>query len=416
MTSAEKKVKFELDNMAVVLGRKDVEPITIEEALETVRQIIVDVAKKNHTMIDYYIHPGKVPSEIEAYRPRLEILHARVQSLSELDLDKLGSLVDQATALACAFLLPIIDQLLSAIHGFQQVFINRYDEKLARRRPYDNAYNALTYTERQLEQFQKEQRSRGQRKLAESMTPIPQRNDEPRFCRFAIAFTNDRDQGRLSQVLQEDLTKDDRERLREHGGAFLSWDCPGCAFRLKYHVVSSVSASILSTDDVRSHSSASQIQYRPSWLVKCHLYQSPSKDRRGSTRADDKTPSTSRGRRGSLAATRRQSEIVSPRSSGSFWFGTPRRSKSVVSKEKSSTSQNRESTTTAKYGCPFCFVVGKEAGHMEYRNGRELAEHMAGKHHVKRAPSGLMLEKYRVGIDGKCAENVRKWEVNIRSR
>lgn len=396
--------------MAVTLSRRDVAPIHVEEAINCVRQIIIDVAKKNHTMIDYYIDPRRVPQEIEAYRPRLEILHARTQSLSDLNLDKLGMLVDQAAALVCAFLLPIIDQLLSAIHGFQHILINRYDEKLARRRPYDSAYNVLVDTERRLEQFQKEQRMH-QRKLAESLSLMPLRSAEPRFCSFAVAFTNNRDLGKLSQVLSENLTKEDKDRLRAHGGAFLSWDCPGCAFRLKYHIISSVSSSILSTDDVRSHSSAPQIEYRPSWLVKCHLYQSPNKSSRGSIRTDDKL-SMSGGRRGSV--TRRQTEVINPRSSGSFWFGTPKRSQSVMIREKSSTTQGREGT--AKYGCPFCFVTDREAGHMDFRNGRELAEHIAGKHYVKRAPSGLMLEKYRVGVDGKCADKMGKWEVNIRSR
>lgn len=397
--------------MAVVLGRRDEAPISVEEAINCVRQIIVDVAKKNHTMIDYYIDPRRVPQEIEAYRPRLEILHARTQSLSDLNVDKLGMLIDQAAALVCAFLLPIVDQLLSAIHGFQQILITNYDEKLARRRPYDSAYNVLIDTERRLERFQREQRARGQRKLAESLTLMPLRRDQPRFCSFAIAFTNNRDLGKLSQVLPENLTKEDRDRLREHGGAFLTWDCPGCAFRLKYHILSSVSSSILSTDDVRSHMSAPQVEYRPSWLVKCHLYQSPNKSGRGPSRADDKL-SMNGSRRGSVV--RRQSEVTNPRSSGSFWFGTPKRSQSVMIRDKSSTAQGREGT--AKYGCPFCFVTDREAGHMDYRNGRELAEHIAGKHHVKRAPSGLMLEKYRVGVDGRCADKAGKWEVNIRSR
>lgn len=396
--------------MAVVLGRRDVVSISVEEAIECVRHIIIDVAKKNHTMIDYYIDPRRVPQEIEAYRPRLEVLHSRTQSLSDLNLDKLGMLVDQAAALVCAFLLPIIDQLISAIHGFQGILINQYDEKLAQRKPYDSAYNVLIDTERRLERFQKEQRLH-QRKLAESLSLVPLRGVEPRFCSFAIAFTNNRDLGKLSQVLPENLTREDKDRLREHGGAFLSWDCPGCAYRLKYHIVSSVSSSILSTDDVRIHSSAPQVEYRPSWLVKCHLYQSPNKGNRGSIRTDDKL-SVSGGRRGSV--TRRQSEVINPRSSGSFWFGAPKRSQSVMIREKSSTTQGREGTP--KYGCPFCFVTDREAGHMDYRNGRELAEHIACKHHVKRAPSGLMLEKYRVGIDGRCADKVGKWEVNIRSR
>lgn len=404
--------------MAVVRSNQRVPPISIEEAIESIRNVIIDVAKKNRTMIDYYISPKRVPTEIEAYKPRLEMLLTRVHSLAELDLPNLTMLVDQAPALMCAFLLPIIDQLLSAISNIQQIFINHYDRELARRQPYREAYDVLQYRGRQLEQLHRVQMSHSQQRPAESLSPLRLGDSEYVFCQYAIAFTNDRDQGRLSQVLPEDLTKEDRDRLRNSGGAFLSWDCPGCAFSLKYHIVNSVSSNILSTDDIRTHPSAPGVQYRPSWLVKCHLYQAQSKGRRGSDPVEDsrfntaeRRMSTSDARRGSMV--RRQSEIVSPRSSGSFWFGTPKRSKTVVVKGKTTSLASKEKT--ARYGCPFCFVVGKEDRHMEYRNGRELAEHIASRHHAKRAPSGLILDKYQVGIDGRCSDELGRWELNLRS-
>src|SRR4051794_37425077 len=120
--------------MAVVLGEDDVLPITIPEALESLTRLIVDVVRKNRTMIDYYIYPRETPSEVEAYKPRLEVLYTRVESLSSIDLQKLTLLVDDAAALVSAFILPIIDQLLNAVHGVQQIFINHYDRDLEQRK------------------------------------------------------------------------------------------------------------------------------------------------------------------------------------------------------------------------------------------------------------------------------------------
>lgn len=409
--------------MAVVRSNHGIAPISIEEALESVRNVIVDVAKKNRTMIDYYIHPKRVPPEIAAYKPRLEILHARVQGLTELDMPNLTRLIDQAVAVVADLILPIIDQLLSAIRNIQQLFIIQYDRNLDRRQPYATVYDVLQYRGRQLEQVRIEQMSYSRMRPAESLSRLPSSSDrEYTFCPYAIAFVNHRDEGGLSQVLSEDLGKEDRERLRRSGGAFLSWDCPGCAFSLKYHVGSSAGSSIQSTDDVRTHPSAPGVQYRPPWLVKCHIYQARSKVRRGSSSTDDarfKAANQRNGksdtRRGSMV--RRQSEVVTPRSSGSlFWFGAPTRSKSAVIIAKGKSSSNTNGQFTAKYGCPFCFATGRESEHMDYRNGRELAEHIAHKHRIDRAPSGLMLERYQVGIDGQCSDEVGRWDLNLGSR
>lgn len=397
--------------MALVRNHERIAPITIDEALLSVDHIILDVVKKNRTLIDYYIYPKKTPPDIDAYKPRLQILYTRVESLAALDLSKLTLLVDDAAALVSAFLLPIIDQLLNAIYGIQEIFINHYDRGLKSRKPYGAAYETLIYRKKQLKRFYNEQMTDMRRKLPESLTYIPRGNAESMFCRYAVAFANRRDQGKISQVQVQDLTSDDKERLQASGGAFLSWDCPGCSFRLKYHIVSSVSSSILSTDDVRCHSSVPEVEYRPSWLVKCHLHQASSKNGQESGRVENgrRRSSTTEVRRGSTS--RRQSDSKTPRSSGIFWFGGPRRSKSDVTKK---TTSIRVKETGPKYGCPFCFVTGKEIGNMNYRYGRELAEHIATKHHFQRPPSALMLERYRVGLDGKCAGNIRRWDLNIR--
>lgn len=391
---------------------EDVLPITIPEALDSLTKLIGDVNRKNRTMIDYYIYPKETPSEIEAYRPRLQVLFTRVESLSALDLPKLTLLVDDAAAFMSAFLLPIIDQLLNAVHGVQQIFINHYDRDLEDRKPYNGVYTTLEYRERQLKKFQADQMRNPQRRLPESLTPMPPNPTEPSFCRFAIAYMNHRDHGKLSQVMSEELSSDDKEKLRNSGGAYLSWDCPGCAFKLKYHVVSSMTSNIQLTDDVRSHSSVPEIEYRPAWLVKCHLYQPKSKNVKYSPAWDDRRESATDSRRGGTV--RRQSDTRSHRTSNPFFFGGPRRSQSEVITNKYTTTHIRSKETYAKYGCPFCFVTGREHGHMDYRNGRELAEHIAARHHLGKPPSSLVLEKYMVGLNGRCADNVRRWDLNVR--
>lgn len=192
----------------------------------------------------------------------------------------------------------------------------------------------------------------------------------------------------------------------------MSWDCPGCDFKLKYYVVNSMTCNIHSTEDVRSHSSVPEIEYRPTWLVKCHLYQARSKNGREPPVWDDRRESVTNTRRGGTV--RRQSETRSLRASNPFFFGASRRNRSEVITEKYTTADIRNNDLGAKYGCPFCFVTSREHGHMDYQNGRELAEHIAARHHLGKPPCSLMLEKYMVGLNGRCADNVRRWDLNIR--
>lgn len=401
----------------------DLLPITIPEAIESLNNTILEVVRKNRTLIEYYIYPQETPSEIEAYKPRLHALHLRVESLAAISLPKLTLVVDDAAALIAAFLLPIIDQLLNAVHGIQEIFVNHYDRDLAQRKPYGTLYETLLYRERQLKVFQKDQMQSPQRKLADALNPIPPTSSQPVFCRFAIAFANARDYGKVSQVLSDDLKPEDVDRLRNDGGAFLSWDCPGCAFKIKYHISSSMASNIHATDDVRTHSSIPEIQYRPSWLVKCHLYQAKSTDRRASVYADEPETPRPKSRRESVGArqqtvTKRQAEARSPKPVSLFSFGTPqvRRTKSEVKTTKVvSTKQIVEKATKPLYGCPFCWVIGKDYGHMGYCHARDLTEHISARHSVNRAPSSLVLEKYMIGLNGKCAANVRRWDLNIRS-
>lgn len=403
------------------------QPITVPEAIQSIQTLILEIVRKNKTMVDFYIHPKPTPTEVELYAPRLQVLYSRCETLASLDMPKLTLLVDDAAALVSAFLLPIIDQLLNAVHGFQQIFINHYDRKLEQRKPYGGVYDALEYREKQLKKFQGDQMRSPQRRLPETLTPASPSTAEQTFCRFAVAFTNHRDHGKLAHVHQEELSREEREKLVNSDGAYLSWDCPGCAFKLRYHVANSLAANILATDDVRSHSNAPEVEYRPSFLVKCHLYQRKSEDEDDDLAFGTVRTSFARGGRRNTyeevrtsRTTGRKSDARSNRSSGLFFFGTgTKRSKPDIGTERTEryrSSRAKSPIYSAKYGCPFCFVVGKEYGHMEYEHGHELAEHIAARHNLSRPPSALMLERYMVGLDGKCAENVRRWDLNIKSR
>lgn len=404
----------------MLLVEDDVLPITIPEAIESLTNIVIDIVRKNRTLVDYYIYPRPTPSEIEAYKPRLQLLYGRLESLSTLDLPKLTLLVDDAAALMSASLLPIIDQLLNAVHGIQQIFINHYDRDLEQRKPYGTVYDILDYRWKQLERFQRDQIQSAQRLLADDLNPVPPSSPEPSFCRFAVAFTNGRDFGKLSQVLSKDLRSEDMERLHNDGGAFLSWDCPGCAFKVKYYIINSMGSHIHATDDVRSHSSVPEVEYRPSWLVKCHLHQAKSTNRRGSHSEDQGTARYSSQRNSFTSRAenivRRQTEIQGSRASSVFNFdGMPRRTKSETTTLQISSLRAVAKERTAVYGCPFCWMVGKEYGHMGYCNARDLVEHISVRHNVSCPPPSLVLEKYMIGLNGKCAESVRRWDLNIKS-
>lgn len=402
--------------MAVVVSEEDVLAITIPEAIRSIFTLIMDITRKNRTLVEYYIYPNPTPSQIEAFQPRLQVLYARLESLAALSLMNLTLVADDAPWLIADFLLPILDQLLNAVHGIQELFVKHYDRNLEQRKPYNTLYSTLEYRERQLKKFQNDHLRNPQRRTADALNPATRHPTDSGFCRFAVAFTNHRDHGKLSHISSEDLTSEEKERLRNQGGAYLSWDCPGCAFKLKYHVANSPMANILTTDDVRSHKNSPEVEYRPSWLVKCHLYQAKSDTDTNTTYSRNRRMSVStidRTRRGGFV--RRQSDARSPRVSNPFFFGVPRRTNSMLVEDVVESSSNfRNSGASAKYGCPFCFATGQEYGHMEYRHGGELAEHIAARHNMGRQPSALVLEKYMVGLNGRCAEKVRRWDLNIK--
>lgn len=387
--------------------QRQVQPITVPEAVQALQQTIQDIVRKNRTLVDYYIYPKQVPSEIEAYKPRLQILYGRLDILARLDLQNLQLLVDDATALVVSHLLPIVDQLLNAVHGIQVIFINHYDRDLEHRKPYNAIYQSLEYRESQLKTLQESMMRSNQRRGAELYNPIPS-PPTPAFCRYAIAFANGRDQGKLLQVMSEDLLPEHRERLRSTGGAYLWWDCPGCGFKIRYHIANSHTSNIHLTDEIKTHSHVQDVQYRAAWLVKCHLHQAKTDDDAVEDEPKAKREIVS-GRRGLV---RRQTEYRSERRP-SLWFGVPRRSVGEVNFEKMKRRES-ESLVRHKYGCPFCFAIGRPLQGNTFSTGRDLADHISARHHPGRPLPTLLLEKYAVGLNGKISDRVRRWDLNIK--
>lgn len=338
--------------------------ISIPLAITDLSKQITAIRRKTKTLVDYYIYPDATPSEISAYDPRLGALLSRLATLDKISYTNFAYLIDDSDALAAGYLEDIIIQLLNAIHGIHTIFVNHYDRILEEREPFKVIYMVLEHREGQLKDLKRDQMLDPRK-----MRPEDLRANEPgEFCSGAIAMLNGRDRGKISYVTERDLLDENRARLKEYGGAFLWWQCPSCAFRLRYHVSSSVHSNIHSTEEVRDHKGV-PVEYKSAFLTKCHLFQ-------------PKSPGDSLQRRASI-------------------FGS-RHGRSL-------------SSNMPKYGCTFCFSLGKKLSHgtNSFSTGRELATHMAEKHR-KSLPPGPVLQKMNVAVKEKLAEGVRRWDINFK--
>jgi hypothetical protein len=330
-----------------------VQTLPISIAVDDLSRQIAAIRRKTKTLIDYYIYPDPIPTAIAAYDPRLAVLDARLANLSKLSYTNLAFLLDDSDVLAGSYCLDVIDQLLNAVHGIQELFCKHYDRQLEARKPYDTIYKVLEHRERQLKDSARHQMGDSQRLKAEELRDTNQQVGS--FCRGAVAMINGRDRGRIAYVQPRDLLVENRQRLDRFGGAYIWWQCPDCEFKLRYHVSTSAHSNIHSTEEVRGHTGV-KLEYKSAWLVKSHLYQPPSRGSLG-------------GRRASLPP---------------------------------------------KYGCVFCFATDKKDKGVEmFFTGKELAAHVASKHKGKSLPAPPLLQKFNVALKGKCAEQVRRWDINL---
>ena len=335
-------------------------PITIRQALDDLKVMLNQIRRKLRTLIDWYIFPDVVPNSIKAYDPRLQILQARLKSLSLIDFQQLPYLIDNSDVVASQYLGEIVEQLQSSVKGIQTIFVDHYDRDLLDRRPFATVWDTLLYRQDQIRLIPNQNPSNPTRRMPEDLRPPELGN----FCPGALGISNRRDRGRISFVERKELSEDNRRKMKAFGGAYLNWQCPECAYKVRYHVASSVTSNIHTTDEVREHPDL-DVQYRSSFLAKSHLYLPPSE--KGSVGVSSDRPSTSR----------------------------------------------RNSYAMIKYGCVFCFANGQELerGLTAFATVKDFADHLSHEHRRPLPPS-LLIHRYAVGVDGKTVVGGR-WDLNF---
>ena len=367
-------------------------PITIPAAIADLKLQIENVRVKNNILIGYYVEPKPVPDELLAHDPRLAILTSRLDSLGRLShpnngkTGNLSLIMDIPEVAAADYLIQIIDQILNAIHGFQEIFEQRYDPELKVKKPFGTIYETIEFREKQLQHLQFEAQ-RPPPGMHEPLHPEDMTPTEPvYFCRGAVQLINDRDKGRINAVLPSELLKENKIVLNKFGGAFLWWQCPSCDFRARFHVAGSTSSTIHNTEEIREHPNC-EVEYRSVFLAKSHLFNDPSYVGERSVEVLNRRPRSFGGRSNSFGG-------------------------------RSNITTSRYIRESPKYGCVFCFAQGHELSWENdtmFRSGQELAEHIADHHRKgRRIPHSLMLRKFCVAIDGRLSEGVWRWELNFK--
>ena len=245
-----------------------VPPIPVKDALDDLTDYTEQICRRNKVLVDYYIYPHPVPTEIEAFEPRLKALDKRIKNLKSLKLKQAGQLYDDADSLSAWFIPPIIDQLRNAIFGYKEIFENFYDRSIGQRNPYGNIDERLQDTARGLETLRGERQRDRVRHLAENQPATA----SLQFCKGAVRLINGHDTGNLNQVHNRDLLEANRRVLRANGGTFLWWECSACNFKLRYHVKASRFSTLEKNDEIRRHP-GEPLEYRSIFLAKSHLSQ-----------------------------------------------------------------------------------------------------------------------------------------------
>ncbi len=333
-------------------------PITVKQAIDDLQVTLNQIRRKLRTLIDWYIFPDIVPNSIKAYDPRLQILQARLRSLSLIDYTHLPYIIDGSDGTASQYLNEIVEQMQHSARGIQTIFVEHYDRDLQDRRPFAMIWETLLYRQDQIKQLPALNPSNPSRRMPEDLKPAQLGN----WCPGALAISNRRDRGRISFVEKRELNEENKRKLKTFGGAYLNWQCPECAYKVRYHVSSSGTSNIHTTDEIREHSDL-PIQYRSSFLAKCHLY----------------LP---------------QAERTSFSSNGT-------------------SSSRRQSFAQVKYGCIFCFARGYELERRDtaFTTVKEFAEHIAREHRNPMPPS-LLIHRYSVAVEGKTVV-LGRWDLNF---
>lgn len=341
-------------------------PTTVTQAISDISALLEEIFYKLKTLIGYYIHPETTPTQIKAFEPRLLILHERLRALSKLSYLHLAHLIDHSDQFSSQYLISIIDQLFNAALGIQNVFADHYDSSLRKRLPFSSIWETLVYRMNQVKMIPQRNPSNPRRISPEEQRP----NEIGKFCRGALQMLNLRDKGKISIVDRRNLSEAEQRKMRDFKGVFLDWECPECDFKVHFHVSSSTTSNIHSTDEICQHDSI-EIQYRSLFLAKSHLYLAPHN-------------------KVSAVSTRESVTVSSARR------GTTNRAQHP------------------QYGCLFCYALGKdmELGRTTFASPRNLAEHISIRHRKPVLPS-LLLHRFNVAIGGKMAQERHRWDVNF---
>ena len=216
-------------------------PIHIRQAIDDILVLLLQVRRKLDTMINWYIYPDIVPSEIKAYDPRLLILQERLTGLGTISYQQLALMIDQSDQLGANYLFGIVEQIMHSIRGIQFIFENHYDPDIFERKPFETIWSTLIYRLEQLKLVSSQPMIKPRRLPPEDLRGANQLGN---FCRGAIQMLNHRDRGKISFIEKRDLTDENQRKLRDFGGAFLNWECHECAYKVRYHVSNSMASNI----------------------------------------------------------------------------------------------------------------------------------------------------------------------------
>jgi hypothetical protein len=340
-----------LDSGPVFRSIESAQIPSLESAILDVINQTASIRRKIRTLVDYYIYPEPVPTEIAAYDPRLAVLHSRLEQLNKLDRLRLTYIFDNSDALVASYVLDMLNDLMKATDGIHQIFLNHYDRSLESRRPFHANETALLLRERQLK-----------RTMDWNMTDLTAEDRADyatgaHLCTGAISIINGRDRGKIDYVHWRDLLAENRARLDSYGGAYLWWNCPDCEFRIRYHISDSAHSDVNSTNEVRKHPRI-PAEYRIAFLVKSHL---PQSDR-----------------------------LVGPSTA------VPPTSKYVC------------------VFCLAMVPPGTALDSATFRTGRELTRHIASYHRAaSKRLQPLLLAQFKVAVKGILPDGVRRWDFNL---
>ncbi len=328
--------------------------INIRTALNQCADHVSAILRRNNILVEYYIYPEPVPTTIAAYEPRLLVLQDRIRSIKKVNFSHLEQLINDPDCLFAPQLISIIDDLFNVIFSFQHLFEQHYDPNLRQPVPYREALQALGSVHQHLHHLIRIRDSNSTRPRAWQLVAHHNDGSSYQFCRGAIQVLNNYDRGLITTVPENDLFLLNRNTLSSQGGAYLWWICPFSRCPLSPCAfklrfhVLDSQGSSIHTNSETRTHPSVNLEYRSTLLIKSHLH----------------VPS--------------------------------------------------DGAVMMKYGCLFCFAEGRplEVEVTAFGTGRALATHLCDAHQGGKLPQAMLLQVFKVAIDGQCP-GVNRWDANF---